>query len=100
MPWLLANTFNDNKLEGSFNADGDQDSIDNDGVEGRTDVDQDLNDVFSFPRAYTTAQKYKVELLKIIYSTGAPNGAFESIMSWARSAVNAKYDFQPTGCGI
>jgi hypothetical protein len=95
MPLLLANNGNDNKSEVSFNADVDQDSIEDAGVAGITEVDQDLNDVFSFPRAYTIAQKYEVELLKIIHATGAPNGAFEAIMSWAHSAGNANYDFQP-----
>jgi hypothetical protein len=50
---------------------------------------------FSFPPAYTKTQKYEVELLKRIHSFGAPNGAFQSIMSWAQSAVNVGYDFQP-----
>jgi hypothetical protein len=41
------------------------------------------------------AQKYEVKLLKILHSTGAPtNSAFEFVMSWAQSVVNAKPDFQ------
>jgi hypothetical protein len=79
----------------SVNADCEDDSTVGDDAKGLIDDDNDLHDVFSFPQAYTKAQKYEVELLKIIHSTGAPNGAFESIMSWAQSAVNAKYDFQP-----
>jgi hypothetical protein len=43
------------------NADGDQDSIVGYGVEGTVDDDKDLHDVFRFPRAYTTAQKYEAE---------------------------------------
>jgi len=96
MPSLLApSSSNVDESECSFNANDDQDSFVNDDVEGLIDDENNHNDVFSFPRAYTTAQKYEVELLKIIHSTGAPNGAFESIMAWAHSAVNANYDFQP-----
>jgi hypothetical protein len=93
-PLLLENTSHA-ESDGSFNANCDQDSIVEDNVEDKADIVQDLTDVFSFPRAYTTAQKYEVELLKIIHATGAPNGAFESIMAWAHSAGNANYDFQP-----
>jgi hypothetical protein len=58
--------------------------------------DEALLDVVVFPKAYTTAQKYEAELLKIIHSIGAPNGAFQSIMSWACCAVSEGYDFQPS----
>jgi hypothetical protein len=58
--------------------------------------DESLLDVVNFPQAYTTAQKYEAQLLKIIHTTGAPNGAFQSIMSWARSAMSEGYDFQPS----
>ena len=95
VPLLLANSAKDNTSDESFKADNDQDSIEDDVVEGLTGGDEDLHDVFCFPRAYTVAQKYEVELLKIIHATGAPNGAFESIMAWAHSAGNANYDFQP-----
>jgi hypothetical protein len=65
MPSLLASTSNAHELDGTFNDDGDQDSIVGDGAEDSTvDDDKDLHDVFSFPRAYTTAQKNEVELLK------------------------------------
>jgi hypothetical protein len=58
--------------------------------------DECLLDVVVFPQAYTTSQKYEAQLLKIIHSTGAPNGAFQSIMSWARSALSDGYDFLPS----
>lgn len=58
--------------------------------------DECLLDVVNFPQAYTTAQNYEAQLLKIIHTTGAPNGAFQSIMSWARSAMSEGYDFQPS----
>ena len=58
--------------------------------------DECLLDVVVFPQAYTTSQKYEAELLKIIHSTGAPNGAFQEIMSWARSALSDGYDFLPS----
>ena len=43
--------------------------------------DECLLDVVAFPQAYTTSQKYEAELLKIIHTTGAPNGAFQEICS-------------------
>ena len=58
--------------------------------------DDCLLDVLHFPQAYTTSQKVEAQLLKIIHTTGAPNGAFASIMSWARSAMSKGYDFQPS----
>jgi hypothetical protein len=59
--------------------------------------DECLLDVVNFPQAYTTSQKFEAQLLKIIHTTGAPNGAFQSIMSWARSAIMSEgYDFQPS----
>ena len=58
--------------------------------------DDCLLDVVVFPRAYTTSQKYEAQLLKIIHQTGAPNGAFQSIMTWARSALSDGYDFMPS----
>jgi hypothetical protein len=35
--------------------------------------DDSLLDVVVFPQAYTTSQKYKTQLLKIIHSSGAPS---------------------------
>jgi hypothetical protein len=43
-----------------------------------------------------TSQRYEAKLLNIIHSIGAPNGAFQSIMSWTKMAVSASYDFQPS----
>jgi hypothetical protein len=37
--------------------------------------DKCLLDVVNFPQAYTTSQKFEAQLLKIIHTTGAPNGA-------------------------
>jgi hypothetical protein len=71
-----------------------------DEVEGPPKVlwspDHDLQDVVRFPPAYTTAQKYEVQLLKIIHSIGAPNGSFQMIMDWAQAASTNGYDFHPT----
>ena len=58
--------------------------------------DDCLLDVVNFPQAYTTPQKFEAQLLEIIHTTGAPNGAFPSIMSWARSTMSEGYDFQPS----
>ena len=58
--------------------------------------DDCLRDVVVFPQAYTTSQNYEAQLLKIIHSIGAPNGAFQSIMSWARSASLEGYEFLPS----
>jgi hypothetical protein len=60
------------------------------------DVDNILQDVVRFPHGYTSAQKHEAELLKLIHSMGAPNGAFQSIMSWAKTALESGYDFQPS----
>jgi hypothetical protein len=60
------------------------------------DVDDVLQDVASFAHGYTSAQKHEAELLKLIHAMGAPNGAFESIMSWAKTALESGYDFQPS----
>lgn len=59
------------------------------------DPDHDLQNVVRFPQAYTTSQKYEVQLLNIIHTIGAPNGSFQQIMEWAQSAVNNGYDFKP-----
>jgi hypothetical protein len=55
-----------------------------------------LHDVVIFPHGYTTTQKHEAELLKLIHSMGAPNSAFQSIMSWAKTVLAAGYDFQPS----
>jgi hypothetical protein len=60
------------------------------------DVDDILQDVASFAHGYTSAQKQEAELLKLIHSMGAPNGAFESIMSWAKTAFESGYGLQPS----
>jgi hypothetical protein len=60
------------------------------------EVDDVLQDVVIFPHGYTTNQKQEAELLKLIHYMGAPNGVFQSIMSWAKTALAAGYDFQPS----
>jgi hypothetical protein len=59
------------------------------------DVDDVLQDVAKFPQAYTNSQKHEAQLLKLIHSFGAPNSAFESIMAWAKNALDNDYNFQP-----
>lgn len=74
------------------------DCCDEDMFEEETPVDVEdvLQDAVIFPHGYTTAQKHEAELLKLIHSMGAPNGAFQSIMSWAKTALASGYDFQPS----
>ena len=58
--------------------------------------DTALLDVVMFPQAYTSSQQHEAHLLKLIHSIGAPNGAFQAIMSWAQTAASANYNFQPS----
>jgi hypothetical protein len=86
----------DNGSELSFHADIDHSDSDESDPNVLLNNNVDLQDVFSFPQAFTMGQKYKVQLLKIIHATGAPDGVFQSIMSWAQTAATAGYNFQPT----
>jgi hypothetical protein len=74
-------------IDESLNAD--------DGPEEMT-VDSHLQNVVSFPVAFTNAALHEVELLKILHKIGAPNQAFESLMGWARDAAGNDYHFQPS----
>jgi hypothetical protein len=61
-----------------------------------SDAEEGLQDVIQFPQAFTTSQKHEANLIHIIHSIGAPNGAFHSIMAWAQKAATDGYDFQPS----
>ena len=87
---------NGHDCDTSFQADIDQSDSEESAPNFAVNNDMDLQDVFSFPQAFTLGQKYEVQLLKIIHATGAPNGVFQSIMSWAQTAATAGYNFQPT----
>jgi hypothetical protein len=60
-----------------------------------TDVACNLQNVVSFPVAFTNAALHEVELMKLMHLIGAPNHAFQSLMSWAQNAAANKYTFQP-----
>ena len=50
------------------------------------EVDNVLQDVVIFPQAYTSNdQKHEAELLKLIHLMAVPIGAFQLIMSWAKT---------------
>ena len=55
-----------------------------------------LQNVVAFPVAFTNAALHEVELLKLLHQIGAPNHAFESLMTWARKAESNQYHFQPS----
>jgi hypothetical protein len=55
-----------------------------------------LQNVVSFPVAFSNSALHEVELLKLLHQIGAPNHAFPSLMSWARKANENNYHFQPT----
>jgi hypothetical protein len=55
-----------------------------------------LQNVVSFPVAFSNAALHKVQLLKLLHEIGAPNHAFKSLMTWARKADENDYHFQPS----
>ncbi len=55
-----------------------------------------LQNVVAFPVAFTNAALHEVQLLKLLHEIGAPNHAFQSLMSWARQADENDYHFQPS----
>jgi hypothetical protein len=60
-----------------------------------TSAESNLQDVISFPIAYTNAAFHEVKLLKLLHSIGAPNYAFQSFMEWGRNCRQDEYNFQP-----
>ena len=78
--------------------DADTEEDDNDHVVARSDerTDDHLQNVVSFPVAFSNAAYHEVELLKLLNQIGAPNHAFESVMSWAKKADDTDYHFQPS----
>jgi hypothetical protein len=54
-----------------------------------------LQDVVSFPVAFTSSAYHEVQLLKLLHGIGAPNYAFKSFMDWGRNCTRDEYHFQP-----
>jgi hypothetical protein len=57
--------------------------------------DSNLQDVVSFPVAFTNSAYHEVQLLKLLHDIGAPNYAFQSFMEWGRNCNRDEYKFQP-----
>ena len=55
-----------------------------------------LQNVVSFPVAFSNAALHEVQLLKLLHEIGAPNHAFQSLMTWARKADENDCHFQPS----
>jgi hypothetical protein len=65
------------------------------------DAKEDINEghlqnIVTFPVAFSNAALHEVELLKLLHQIGAPNHAFQSVMFWARKADENNYHFQPS----
>jgi hypothetical protein len=56
---------------------------------------QSLDVSSNFP--FSTDQKWTISLLKVLNDMNAPDYAFASILTWARSAVAEQYSFYPKG---
>jgi hypothetical protein len=80
-----------------------EDSTDPDTHEGIDSIplnSQDhLQNMVAFPVAFSNAALHEVQLLKLLHEIGAPNHAFQSLMSWARKADENDYHFQPSPMG-
>ncbi len=72
------------------NSHGPPDVLDEDPV-----GDLNLQDVTSFPVAFTNSAFHEVKLLKLLHDIGAPNYAFQSFMEWGRNGAVDDYHFQP-----
>jgi hypothetical protein len=59
-------------------------------------ADANLQSVVAFPVAFTNAALYDIQLLKLLHKIGAPNHAFESLMTWGRAASDHNYHFRPS----
>jgi hypothetical protein len=57
--------------------------------------DSHLQDVVSYPTAFTNSACHEVKLLKLLHDIGAPNYAFQSFMEWGRNCSRDEYNFQP-----
>ena len=57
--------------------------------------DPNVQDVVSFPVAFTDSAFHEVKLLKLLHDIGAPNYAFQSFMNWGRNCIKDEYNFQP-----
>jgi len=58
-------------------------------------VDHNIQDVISFPVAFTNSAFHEVKLLKLLHDIGAPNYSFQSFMEWGRNCLKDEYNFQP-----
>ena len=58
-------------------------------------VDSNLQDVLTFPLAFTNSAYHEVQLLKLLHDIGAPNYSFKSFMDWGRNCSHQGYNFQP-----
>ena len=59
-------------------------------------IDDQLQNVVAFPVAFSNAALHEVQLLKLLHEIGAPNHAFQSVMSWAKKAGDNDYHFHPS----
>ena len=58
-------------------------------------VESCLQDVVTFPLAFTNSAYHEVQLLKLLHDIGAPNYSFKSFMDWGRNCSHKGYNFQP-----
>ena len=77
-------------------ADTEEEVIDDAVAPPDTRNDDHLQNVVSFPVAFSNAAYHEVELLKLLNQIGAPNHAFQSVMSWAQKADDNASHFQPS----
>ena len=77
-------------------ADNEDEVIDDAVAPSDTCIDDHLQNVVTFPVAFSNAAFHEVELLKLLNQIGAPNHAFQSVMSWAKKADDNAYHFEPS----
>jgi hypothetical protein len=70
-------------------------SDEEDMLERDTPFDPNLQDVVSYPTAYSSSAHHEVKLLKLLHDIGAPNYAFQSFMEWGRKCSSDNFHFQP-----
>ena len=58
-----------------------------------------LQDVVTFPLAFTNSAYHEVQLLKLLHDIGAPDYSFKAFMEWGRSCSHHNYHFEPTPQG-
>ena len=92
-----------------INSDMDEDVVFNEvtGEHQVTETDGDANlcrnlqiNKYHPSLAYTTDQKWTIELLKVLNDMNAPDYAFKSIMEWARDAHADGYSFKAVVGGV